>query len=426
MANSRNICKMTCATVGAGAMTLGAAVTGFVAFPAALDGKTITYLVVDANGTGRELGRGVYTHSTKALTRATILASTNSDSAISLSGSSQVSIAASYEEMLWFDDAQTFTAAQQSNIQTNLGVGASEPSGRLTLTSATPVLTETVSGASTIYLTPYKGNMAPVWNGSSWYWLPFAELSQALSDATKSPAAAGASSAYDMLQWRDGTTWRCTRGPAWSNVTTRGTGAGTTELVWQNGYLVNKYDISNGPAAGYGLYRGSICTNASSTVDFTFGGLGAGGVAGVLNIWNNYNRARVATRVADSTDSWTYGTASFRAANNSTTMRVTFFVGLIDDIIAAKYSAVGGGAGGGGSEAGVGLNSTTAFSGVPGLLSVTGMATSFVGNYEGFPTLGQNYVQALESRDTATTATFYGDAGVPTFVQNGLFFESRL
>ena len=93
---------------------------------------------------------------------------------------------------------------------------------------------------------------------------------------TKSPAAATTNSNYDLFVWNDGGTYRCTRGPAWSSDTARGTGAGTTELQLLNGILTNKNAITNGPAANKGTYVGTVRTNGSSQVDFQLAGMGTG------------------------------------------------------------------------------------------------------------------------------------------------------
>jgi hypothetical protein len=92
-----NLARMTTATTGTGTITLGSAVTGFLSFASAgvANGETVTYGIVD--GTNREVGRGVYTSSGTTLTR-NVLTSTNSNNAISLSGSAIVFIGASNKD----------------------------------------------------------------------------------------------------------------------------------------------------------------------------------------------------------------------------------------------------------------------------------------------------------------------------------------
>lgn len=90
-----NIARMTTSTTGTGTVTLGSAVASFLTFALAgvTNGMTVTYLIEDGNGTGREVGTGTYTSSGTTLTR-TVTNSTNGGAAISLSGSAQVALTA--------------------------------------------------------------------------------------------------------------------------------------------------------------------------------------------------------------------------------------------------------------------------------------------------------------------------------------------
>lgn len=94
-----NLARMTTATTGTGTLTLGSAVAGFMSFAASgiTDGLTVTYAIKD--GSNSEIGRGVYTASGTTLTR-TVLKSTNSNNAISLSGSAVVFVTAAAEDIL--------------------------------------------------------------------------------------------------------------------------------------------------------------------------------------------------------------------------------------------------------------------------------------------------------------------------------------
>ena len=91
MAKLCNLARMTTATTGTGTITLGAAVSGYLTFAQAgvNDGDIVSYGIND--GTNSEVGTGTYAASGTTLTR-TVTSSTNSNAAISLSGTAQVFI----------------------------------------------------------------------------------------------------------------------------------------------------------------------------------------------------------------------------------------------------------------------------------------------------------------------------------------------
>ncbi len=216
---------------------------------------------------------------------------------------------------------------------------ATDPQGRLTLTSDTPVLTADVTAAGTIYYALYNGDQVPLYNGSAWTMTTFTELSQALSDNTKSPAAAANNSNYDMFVWSDSGTLRCTRGPAWSSDTARGTGAGTTEVERVNGRWVNKVSITNGPAAQRGTYVGSIRTNGSAQCAMMVNTAAASGGSGTrLDVWNMYNRVMVSTTNQDSGVSYAYK-VGLRLWRDSAANEVLFIVGMAEDSFDAYATA---------------------------------------------------------------------------------------
>jgi len=83
--------KETTATTGAGTLTLAGAVAGFQSFLAGIgDGNAAECCLLSGNGTDWETGLYTYTASGTTLARTTIYASSNSGSAISLTGTSTV------------------------------------------------------------------------------------------------------------------------------------------------------------------------------------------------------------------------------------------------------------------------------------------------------------------------------------------------
>lgn len=296
------------------------------------------------------------------------------------------------------------------------GGNSTSPQGRLTLQTGTPVMTTTQSAKTTIFYTPYVGNKTPIYDGTNMVMTTFAELSVATTDTTKSPAAIGASKVNDWFVWNDAGTMRIGHGPDWTSDTVRSAG---TALMMVNGVLLNNASITNGPAAQRGTYVGTTRSNASSQLDWIYGALAAGGTAGFFGVWNAYNRRCVGTMVGESTDTWTYGTAAWRAVNNSATMRVSFVSGLAEDCFVAQHVGVGLPQSGTNAAVGVGFNVTNAFSGNTGVCG-NGVVSAPVAQYE-TTALGLNFVSAIEFGNAAAT-TFYGDAGL-TFFQSGLHFN---
>lgn len=145
----------------------------------------------------------------------------------------------------------------------------SPPQGRLTLQSLTPVMTITQAAKTTIYYTPQVGNLIPLYDGTNFVMTSIGtEISALTTDATKSPAAIGASKVNDWFVWNDAGTIRLGHGPDWTNDTTRSAG---TALVMVNGIRLNSAAITNGPAAQRGTYVGTTRSNASSQFDWIVG-----------------------------------------------------------------------------------------------------------------------------------------------------------
>ena len=158
------------------------------------------------------------------------------------------------------------------------------PGGRLTLATATPVMTTTQSAKTTIFYSPYVGNLIPIYNGSLFIPTTFIELSTTTTDTIYNPAAIEASKVNDWYVWNSGSGLRLCHGVNWTSDTERNT---SNTLV--NGIWLNTSNIANGPAALRGTWVGTTRSNASSQLDWIYGGLAAGGTAGWFGVWNCYN-----------------------------------------------------------------------------------------------------------------------------------------
>lgn len=141
-----NLARMTTGTTGTGTITLGAAVPGFLTFAQAgvANGETVVYGIRDGNNS--EVGTGVYTSAGTTLTR-TVLKSTNSDSAINLSGAAQVYITALKEQIANLTENNVFSGSGEFNGQL-IGVGTATNDNAATGDIGEFVSSEVASGSA--------------------------------------------------------------------------------------------------------------------------------------------------------------------------------------------------------------------------------------------------------------------------------------
>ena len=161
----KDLIKQAVSAGGTGALTLGAAASGYAAFAAGDDGKLFSYSIVD--GTAWETGLGTYANTGTAFTRTSRTAS-STGSALNVTTNAYVMV-----------DLNS-TTASTAYIG---GVGVT-PGGRLTLETGVPVSTTDQTAKTTIYYTPYVSNVITLWDGNAWLSVEFAETSLALGTIT--------------------------------------------------------------------------------------------------------------------------------------------------------------------------------------------------------------------------------------------------
>lgn len=251
--------------------------------------------------------------------------------------------------------------------------------GRLTLTSGTSVTINDVTGAGTLYFTPHTGEHVTLYDGTRPRMYTFSELSLSLSGYISGRP-------YDIFCYPNSGT-PALEGLAWTDGSNR-----ATALTRQNGMLVKSGDATR-------RLLGSIAMSATGqTEDSEKNRLVA----------NLYNRERRLLRVFDTTDSWSYGTATWRSLNNSTTNRVQFMiavtgipVSLIHLFAGLTQTFFGG----------IALDATNTNHALP--KSATGVTSAFNNGpsyYFGSPAAGLHYLQLTE-KGNGTSATIFGDAG---------------
>ena len=267
---------------------------------------------------------------------------------------------------------------------------------RLTLTTAVPVTTTDVIGATSIYFTPYKSNEIWTYYGAVWTRHTSAEISLALSALTVDRN-------YDLFVYWNGSALVLEHS-IWTDNTNRATAIVRQDGVWcKNAALDRRY---------VGTFR-SVAAN--QTNDNLYRRL----------LWNADNRVERKIKATDATDSWTYNTVTWRPANNDTTngtSRVEIVRGLDEDlvdVVVTNYNA--NSAANGLVAGGVGVDSTTVnaadvMGGGPG----TAQALSHYSRYQGYPGIGYHYLQRLETGDgSGATTTWYGDAAL-SYIQTGM------
>lgn len=115
MATLANRAKMTTATTGTGTITLGSAADGYQTFAAAgiSNGDTVRYTIEDGNNW--EIGTGTYTASGTTLSRS-VTESSNSGSAISLSGGAVVFLTIAATDYATTSDAGFMSSTDKSKL----------------------------------------------------------------------------------------------------------------------------------------------------------------------------------------------------------------------------------------------------------------------------------------------------------------------
>lgn len=115
-----NRAKMTTATTGTGTITLGSAVAGYQTFADAgvADTDVVRYVIED--GDDWEIGTGTYTASGTTLSRS-VVESSNSDNAISLSGIAVVFVTAAEVDIVQLTKTQTLANKTTERLILNDG-----------------------------------------------------------------------------------------------------------------------------------------------------------------------------------------------------------------------------------------------------------------------------------------------------------------
>lgn len=340
---------------------------------------------------------------------------------------------------------------------------------RLTLTAATPVTTTDVTGATTVYMSPCVSDMLILWDGTRWVVVQLPEFGIALGTLTSgkpydvfaftnSDTPSSTNTTTDIVTFGSATGWQTgavvypqttggglTAGTAYywnaassttgsfhttlanalagtskvdlnASITSLITGYSLELLVWTNDTTrATSVTVQDGRYCKNGnkkrLYVGTFYTTATTTTEDSLT---------KRLLWNMYNRRLRPMLVQEATNSWTYTSAAWRSANNSTANRLQFMSGLPEDVVTAKVNVMGYAPTGVAQSASIGLDKTNGTDAQTiGYLSTCDNACALA-EYAGFLT-GFHYLQWVEYT-SAGTATWLGDGGV-AYVQSAITGE---
>jgi hypothetical protein len=271
--------------------------------------------------------------------------------------------------------------------------------GRLTLETGVPISTADQTAKTTLYFTPYKGNRIGLYDGSgAWTVLAFTELSLNISAFT-------ASKPYDIFCYNNSGT-AALEGLVWTDGTTR-----ATALTAQDGIYVKT-------GATDRRYLGTIYVNSS--------GGQTDDAEAIRGVWNYYNRVRRSFYKTDTTNSWSYTTATWRSANNSTANRIAYILGFAEELINLRVDSNIFTQGSTANDAAIGLAlDATNTNNATQVVFAAGNSTINIACsiYNYYSAIGYHYVQWTEYANVSGTGagcTFYGDDGNPSHCKDGI------
>lgn len=273
--------------------------------------------------------------------------------------------------------------------------GPNVRSGRCTLTSATAVTTADVTAATSLFFTPYKGNRVALYSSGAWTSISFSEITLSLSGYT-------ASKLFDIYAYNNAGTLTL-ESLVWTDDTTR-----ATAIALQDGVYVKSGDAT----------RRLLCTIYTTATGQTEDS------AAKRHVSNVENAEYRPMRAVDSTDSWTYNTATYRRANGGTVdINVFRWTASTDRPVQAQCVSIFDNDTAGNGSCNIGIDSNTVPSAqivVRGFTNAAGYRATTQAFYQGYPGVGRHGAAWLEIGKGSGTQTWFGDAGDATVTQNGI------
>jgi hypothetical protein len=290
------------------------------------------------------------------------------------------------------DEGQALVVASGVPAWVTLPVLSSVCDARLTLTTGVPVTTDDVIGASTIYLTRYRGAHVALWDGSAWglHEVPSGDVSLVLSGLT-------AGKVYDVFLRDAAGTLTLSLSAAWSDGTTR-----TNALAVRDGVRVLASDH------GKRLVGTFVATDTDKTTDAGYT------VPAQRLVRNEAHPVQRAARVYVAAEARTYTTQEWRVWDNDANVVVQLLahpsLPIRADVGVTTQSTMNIGA----RKAGVGVDSLSDLAFGASDMAMQPAANAFgiaQSRLQTVLTEGYHYLAPLEWALATGTCTWYGGVG---------------
>lgn len=338
--------------------------------------------------------------------------------------------------------------------------------GRLTLTSGVPVTVSDVTGAATVYFTPYGGNRIALFTGGAWKLFTFTEIAKALGTLVNAQAYDifafdnSGTPSTELNEWANATitvtiaapgvvTWTGHGMSTGQSITFTTTGALPTGITANTQYFITVVDANTfklstslaNVAAGTFItttgsqsgthtghqpqartaalqlqdgvlvkngdatrkYLGTFLMTATTTTEDSFAN---------RYLWNYYNRVRRVMRATEATATWAYTTAAYRQANANAANQLGCVVGVAEIPVDVRVvSTATNSAGGITVVIAIGEDATSAAV-TGGLIAVSensaGLDMQLRADLVKYPTIGRHAYIWLEQSGALGTTTWRG------------------
>lgn len=219
------------------------------------------------------------------------------------------------------------------------------PQGRLTLAASAPVMTTDATAQTTVYYLPYIGFYVPVYNGVTFAnkAIGASGISLALDSNSGHTGYQSSGGLFDLFAFLNSSTLTLGTGPVWTSSTARSNAISMLTGFWTNTSSITlRYGTASGStisvAANQATYLGTMYATANGQTGMAFAPSAAsGGSNNILGLYNAYNRVQTTSTCMDSTSSWSYSTATWRAANGSNNNRISWVDGLQQSFADSYY-----------------------------------------------------------------------------------------